>query len=177
MASQRWLVGGTQAVYAAVFAWALVRLPAAGTVRRAMLAFAVLVLLSDWVEYRASVGEIPATVQATTLALVIRAGILVLWTLATTLPPARLGRYFALLAGVFFLEAAWDGTLVGVEPLEVLRRGHANLVALCLVFGATADGLRGFYLPLLGLAVFGFLVRKSFVWRDLFRERREATPG
>jgi hypothetical protein len=153
----------------AVAALARARPRSAVGLAMALLAFAVLFV--DWAETRRLLARLPPTRRARALTVALTLPLLAVWVALGTvaLAPARLPLYFGLLAGVFFLRAVRDATVLGLSPLALLDRGYPNLVAVYLVLGAAAETVDRFQLGLVVLAGLVAAVRASFRWTETVR--------
>lgn len=167
----RYGVGPTDLLYGTVVVGALAVVRPAGGLRLAMVSFALLVVLVDWVETRRLAARNGDRRRASLLTLALTAPIVVTWSALVTRPSSALGTYFALLAAFFFLQAVRDAAVTGLSPIELLVRGYANLVAVYLVFGAAADAVDRFQVALVLVGVLVYLVRKGFRWSGEIRTR------
>jgi hypothetical protein len=129
-----------------------------------MALFALVVVLVDWVETRDLLVRGVETRQEHALLAGLTLPILGLWYGLAVQPASALALYFALLAGVFFLQAVRDAIVLGLSPVELLSRGYPNLVAVYIVCSAATDAVDQFQSTLLVVGVLIYLVRKWFRW-------------
>jgi drug/metabolite transporter superfamily protein YnfA len=123
--------------------------------RLVMAGFAVTIGLVDWLECRQR--EQSARLLGST------AVVLAVLLCALAVPEQRLGTYFAVLGGAFFLQAVRHVLVFEPNPVRVFRRGYPSLVGLSIVCSALADGLVQFRWVLVGFLGAAFLFRKLYV--------------
>lgn len=165
MRSRRWWgIGPVDLGFLAVLLAMLWRVRPTDSVRWAMGAFAVLVLVGTWLETRRLLARSVASRQEYAIAAGLTVLLLALWYAIVIQPSSSLARYFALLAAFFFCDAVRDVVILSKPPIQLLLEGYASLVAVCLVLGAAADAVTVFEIGLVAIAFFVYVVRKSFQW-------------
>lgn len=109
----------TELLYSVVVANALTKLTFDPTLRNGMILFAVLVVLSDWVEYRAFLGVLDedASQVAVFVADVL---VLLIWNTTTIIPSNEFVWYIAVMALFFASQNVWEFLSGRYGALEVL---------------------------------------------------------
>ena len=120
----------TEILYGVVTANALYKMDFAVSIRNAILAFALLIILEDWIDYTISTDMAAASPQQHLVAYVLDVTILIVWYQLTIVPVSPLRWFLGLVAVVFFLQGVWDLALLDYDLREVMiRRPYWQLSA------------------------------------------------
>lgn len=165
MRSRRWRdIDPVDPAFLVVFLVTLWRVRPTESLRWAMAAFAVVVLVGNWLETRRLLAHSATSRREYATAVGLTVVLLGVWVAIAIQPSARLALYFGLLSTFFFGDAVRDVVVLSKSPIQLLLEGYASLVAVCLVLGAAADAVTVFEVGLVAIAGFVYLVRKSFQW-------------
>jgi hypothetical protein len=153
----------TEILYSVVIATALSRLSFGVSLRNAMLLFAILILLSDWVEYIAGIEKTDKSVSGMKI---FAADMLVLlvWNTIAIIPSEKFFWYVTFL-GVFFMsQQVWELIADRYSSIELLTTPTTGLVvayvgmAIAVNANLVEDHIS------LALCVLLFIIAKTPAW-------------
>jgi hypothetical protein len=158
----------TEILYSVVIATALSKLSFDISLRNVMLLFAVLILLSDWVEYIAGIEAIEESVSGVRI---FAADMLVLlvWNTIVIIPSEEFFWYPAFL-GVFFMsQQVWEVIADRYSPVGLLTTPTTGLVAAYVGMAIAVEANLVEAPTSLALCVVLFVVAKVPAWLRIQR--------
>lgn len=158
----------TEILYSVVIANALTKLTFGLSLRNGMVFLAVLVILSDWVEYSAFLTEVG---QSTSTVRIFVADMLVLfvWNTLTIIPEDQFVWYVIIMAVFFATQHVWELVSGRFRLLELVAKPTTGLVVGYVAIAAATHS--GMVRPVVGFAICAvlFVVGKIPAWRQIQR--------